>query len=78
MYVEFLKTILTHRKLILLWSPHGADDYVNKPFKMPILLARISGLINSTSTSPETSISTPEGMDRLIFCGLLIDPPALF
>lgn len=56
----------------------GADDYVNKPFKMPILLARISGLINSTSTSPETSISTPEGMDRLIFCGLLIDPPASF
>jgi DNA-binding response OmpR family regulator len=51
----------------------GADDYLPKPFELPILLARIKGLLRRT----EWMRRTPETKDRFLFAGKEIDFDAL-
>jgi DNA-binding response OmpR family regulator len=47
----------------------GADDYLPKPFELPILLARIKGLLRRT----EWMRRAPETKDRFLFAGKVID-----
>jgi two-component system, OmpR family, alkaline phosphatase synthesis response regulator PhoP len=47
----------------------GADDYLPKPFELPILLARIKGLLRRT----EWMRREPESKDRFVFAGKVID-----
>ena len=46
----------------------GADDYLTKPFELPILLARIKGLLRRQAWS-----QTPKTKDTFEFQGRLID-----
>jgi two-component system, OmpR family, alkaline phosphatase synthesis response regulator PhoP len=51
----------------------GADDYLPKPFELPILMARIRGLLRRTAW---LRTETP-GRDRYVFAGKIIDFDAL-
>lgn len=59
----------------------GADDYLSKPFELPILIARIRGLLRRTQwsrTSAEPPAVNPAaGKDRFVFAGKIIDFDAL-
>ncbi len=56
----------------------GADDYLPKPFELPILIARIRGLLRRTEwLRPAKGKSAPPGEDRYLFAGKVIDFDAL-
>lgn len=46
----------------------GADDYVSKPFKVKVLLARIKSLLRRNKST------TINDKDRLVFSNLIIEP----
>jgi two-component system, OmpR family, alkaline phosphatase synthesis response regulator PhoP len=56
---------------VLLGFTAGADDYLPKPFELPILIARIRGLLRRT----EWMRAVPR--DRFVFAGKIIDFGAL-
>ena len=52
----------------------GADDYLTKPFDLPILLARIQGLFRRKAwLENHASREQPHGLDELSFCGKRVD-----
>src|SRR5262249_4416309 len=56
----------------------GADDYLPKPFELPILIARIRGLLRRTQWSrPTAEPASARGKDRFLFAGKVIDFEAL-
>jgi DNA-binding response OmpR family regulator len=56
----------------------GADDYLPKPFELPILIARIRGLLRRTEwLRPAENRPAPPSPDRFLFAGKVIDFDAL-
>jgi len=55
----------------------GADDYLPKPFELPILLARLQGLLRRKewlrSTQTEVAKNAPPAADQFSFAGRTID-----
>ena len=52
----------------------GADDYLPKPFELPILLSRVHGLLRRTDWFREASTSQPSAVaTQYTFCGKTID-----
>jgi len=63
---------------VLLGFSAGADDYLPKPFELPILIARIRGLLRRTERLlPAEDRRAPPGRDRYLFAGKVIDFEAL-
>jgi DNA-binding response OmpR family regulator len=63
---------------VLLGFSAGADDYLPKPFELPILIARIRGLLRRTEwLRPSESRPPAPGKDRYLFAGKVIDFEAL-
>jgi two-component system alkaline phosphatase synthesis response regulator PhoP len=63
---------------VLLGFSAGADDYLPKPFELPILIARIRGLLRRTErVRPAENRRTSPGQDRYLFAGKVIDFEAL-
>ena len=61
---------------VLLGFTAGADDYLPKPFELPILIARIRGLLRRTEWMRLGQAVTPPN-DRYLFAGKVIDFNAL-
>jgi two-component system, OmpR family, alkaline phosphatase synthesis response regulator PhoP len=55
----------------------GADDYLPKPFELPILMARIRGLLRRTAWLQTAERTVSQGRDRYVFAGKIIDFDAL-
>jgi DNA-binding response OmpR family regulator len=56
----------------------GADDYLPKPFELPILIARIRGLLRRTQwMRPAETRPAPRPKDQYLFAGKTIDFEAL-
>jgi DNA-binding response OmpR family regulator len=55
----------------------GADDYLPKPFELPILMARIRGLLRRTAWLRTAERTVSQGGDRFVFAGKIIDFDAL-
>ena len=61
----------------------GADDYLPKPFELPILMARLEGLLRRTTWMREAALKIPEATsppqptgsepDTFTFCGKTVD-----
>ena len=52
----------------------GADDYLAKPFELPILLARLQGLLRRRDWSRMSATSAdPASSDEFLFAGRVID-----
>ena len=52
----------------------GADDYLPKPFELPILLSRVHGLLRRTDWFREAAASQPSAVvTPYTFCGKTID-----
>ena len=51
----------------------GADDYLAKPFELPILLSRVRGLLRRAEWIRESAIATPDAPTLYTFCGRTID-----
>ncbi len=64
---------------VLLGFSAGADDYLPKPFELPILIARIRGLLRRTEWLRPTAQRPggAPGKDRYVFAGKVIDFEAL-
>jgi len=63
---------------VLLGFSAGADDYLPKPFELPILIARIRGLLRRTEwLRPTAQHPAAPGKDRYLFAGKVIDFEAL-
>jgi len=63
---------------VLLGFSAGADDYLPKPFELPILIARIRGLLRrSERLQPAENRRALPGRDRYLFAGKVIDFDAL-
>ena len=63
---------------VLLGFSAGADDYLPKPFELPILIARIRGLLRRTEwLRPTGNTPVAPGRDRYLFAGKVIDFEAL-
>ncbi len=58
---------------VLLGFSAGADDYLPKPFELPILIARIRGLLRRSAWMRPAA----PGGDRFVFAGKIIDFDAL-
>src|SRR5438270_6127571 len=54
---------------VLLGFSAGADDYLPKPFELPILIARIRGLLRRSAWMRPKA----PGSDRFVFAGKIID-----
>ena len=52
----------------------GADDYLPKPFELPILLSRVNGLLRRTDWFRQAATAQPSGVATpYTFCGRTID-----
>ena len=52
----------------------GADDYLPKPFELPILLSRVNGLLRRTEWFREAAVAQPSGVATpYVFSGKSID-----
>ena len=51
----------------------GADDYLAKPFELPILLSRVRGLLRRSGWIRESAVDKPADADLYTFCGKTID-----
>src|SRR6185503_560114 len=51
----------------------GADDYLPKPFELPILLSRVNGLLRRTEWFRQTGAAKPSAATPYKFCGKTID-----
>jgi two-component system alkaline phosphatase synthesis response regulator PhoP len=69
----FMLTARNRAEDVLNGFSSGADDYLPKPFELPILMARIRGLLRRTAWLRTEA----PGRDRYVFAGKIIDFDAL-